>query len=73
MAAGTGLRKAVLAAAAVVALGVLPAPAYATVEADHCLEPPYTAELVIYCGCVALAGGLSPVIPPSSWDCNPPG
>lgn len=45
----------------------------ASVETDHCLEPPYTAQLVIYCGCIAVAGGLSPVIPPSSWDCNPPG
>lgn len=68
----SSIRKGIAATAAALALGAVPAPATASVETDHCLEPPYTAQLVIYCGCVAVAGGLSPVIPPSSWDCNPP-
>lgn len=61
-----------LVAGLVAASAFVAVPAQAAAETDHCLEPPYTAQLIIYCGCVAVAGGLSPVIPPSSWDCNPP-
>lgn len=64
-------RALVVAAGAAIALGAVPVSGYAA-EADHCLEPPYTAQLVIYCGCVAVAGGLSPVIPPESWSCRRP-
>ena len=62
------LRKAVLGATAVVALAAAPAPAYATVEAKHCLHPPYTVEMIGHCACIAV-GQVVVMVLPDSWSC----
>lgn len=65
------LRKVVLGATAAVALGALPAPAYASVETDHCPHPPYTVESIYSCGCVTVSEALEHVVPPGIWNCVP--
>lgn len=62
-------RALVAAAGAALALGALPAPAQATVETDHCLEPPYTPQLILHCGCIAVATVGQTVLPDSQWAC----
>jgi hypothetical protein len=64
------LRKAILVATAALAVGAMPAPAYAVVETDHCLEPPYS-ESVPYCACVAV-GQVSNIVFPGAWGCSKP-
>lgn len=61
------LRKAVVAAAAVLALGAAPAPAYATVESDHCPDE-ITVQEIGHCACIAV-GQVVIIILPDSWAC----
>lgn len=66
------MRALVAAAGAALALGALPAPAQATVDSKHCLEPPYTPQLVGYCACVAVATVGQTVLPGTQWSCLKP-
>lgn len=62
-------RGLIAAAGAALAIGAAPAPAYAEVEAKHCLHPPITVDKVVYCGCVAVATVGTTVLPGSQWAC----
>jgi hypothetical protein len=65
-------RSVVAALGAALLMTAVPAPAQARVETDHCLEPPYTVQLIIYCGCVAAATVATAVLPDSQWYCRKP-
>ena len=69
---GSKRRALIAAVGAALALGALPAPAQARVETKHCLEPPITPGLIIYCGCVAVATVGQTVLPGSQWLCPKP-
>lgn len=62
-------RALVAAAGAVLALSAMPAAAQASLDAKHCLEPPYTPQLVAHCACVAVATVGQTVLPGSQWSC----
>lgn len=68
------MRKRIMGAAvgAVMALSVVPATAQASAGTDHCLEPPYTPQLVLHCGCVAVATVGQTVLPGWQWSCIEP-